>query len=114
MVLRRHGEIIQANSRTMMLISTKLEEMGQVINSHNAYVIVLILLQKKRVDTLEAKYNRLHSLVATVQLETLSLASNNLGSGIQGTREDETVIQNRDPMEIEEPNPPHLDGGEEG
>jgi hypothetical protein len=51
-------------------------------------------------------------MVASVHLDSLSLASNNLGSGLQGIREEDTVNQNRDPMDIEEPNPPHSDTGD--
>jgi hypothetical protein len=47
---------------------------------------------------------------------SLSLASNNLGSinSLQiGMREEEMVYQNKDPMEIEEPSPPHSGEGQE-
>jgi hypothetical protein len=97
----------------MILISAKLEEMEQVINTHNTNVMALILLQKQRIDTLEAECDRLCAMVASMHLDSLSLASNNLGSGLHGLREEKIVSQNRDPIDIEEPNPPHLDGGEE-
>jgi hypothetical protein len=46
-------------------------------------------------------------------MEALSLASNYLSYGMHGMREDETISQIKDPMDIEEQIPPHLDGREE-
>jgi hypothetical protein len=47
-------------------------------------------------------------------LESLSLTSNNPGSGNSlqvGIREEEIFCQKKDPMEIEEPIPPHSEEG---
>jgi hypothetical protein len=52
-------------------------------------------------------------MVASMHLDSLSLVSNNLESRLHGIREDEIVSQKRDPVDIEEPNPYHLDEGEE-
>jgi hypothetical protein len=48
-----------------------------------------------------------------MQLETLYMASNNLGYGIHGISEDETFSQSMDPMDIKKKNPLHMDEGEE-
>jgi hypothetical protein len=50
--------------------------------------------------------------VAALQLNSLSLASNNMGDGQHGEMEDDAINQVRDPMDIKESNPPHLE--EEG
>jgi hypothetical protein len=105
MFLKRREEIIQANNRAMMLVSTNLEELEKVIISHTANVSALINHQQQRVDSLETKCGRLRSLVAIVHLNSLSLASNNLGDGLQGIREEDIIIQIRDPMDIKELDP---------
>jgi hypothetical protein len=107
-ILRRHEEVTQANSRVLMLISSKLEELEQASNLHNANVMVLILQQKRRFDSLVAECNILCILVATSHMEALSLTSNNLDSVMH-----ETVNQVWDPMGIEEQSSHHLDGTEE-
>jgi hypothetical protein len=71
--------------------------------------MAIILLQKQRINILEEDCNRLCTLVATMQLETLYMASNNLGYGIHRIREDKTFIQNRDPMDNKEQIPLHMD-----
>jgi hypothetical protein len=75
----------------------------------------LLLLQKQWIDSLEVECNRLRSLVLSQCLDPLSLTSNNHGSrnSLQaGLVEDETIYQNHDPMEIEEPSSPHSREGQ--
>jgi hypothetical protein len=104
-ILRRHEEITQANCRALTGISAKLEEL-------EANVLALLSCQSQHIDILEAECSRLHILVTAAHVETLSLESNNMASGLQGTREDKTVSQGRDPMDIEEQSSPQKDEGE--
>nr|ADE76101.1 unknown [Picea sitchensis] len=104
--------VTQANNRDLMLISTTLEEMERARKLHCDNVMAIILLHKQRINSLEVKCNKLCTFVAISQMEALSLASNNLDSGMHGLREDETVSEIRGPMNIQEQSPTHSDGKE--
>jgi hypothetical protein len=64
----------------------------------------LLLTQKYRIDSLEAKCGRLCALVVSQWMDNLSLVSNNQGtqsSNHGGGVEAQTLFQNQVPMEIE-------------
>jgi hypothetical protein len=114
-ILRRHEEITQANSSALMHISSKITELEQAHVTNITNIMNLLLIQKQQIDSLEVEGNRLHSLVLPQRLDSLSLASNNHSyrNLLQANlREDKTVGQNHDPMEVEELGSPHSAEGQ--
>lgn len=95
-----------------MVILAKLEELEQASNLHNANVVALVSRQNQRIDSLEAECSRLHILVADSHMEALSLASNNLDYVMHARREDATLNQAMDPMDIDEQSFPQVEEGE--
>jgi len=56
---------------------------------------------------LEEECGILYSLVAAMHLDSVSLESKSLGYGLQGINKEDVISQNRDPMDIDEPNLPY-------
>lgn len=76
----------------------------------------LLHLQKNRIDSVETECSRLHSLVVSQCMDSLSFASNNHGTECSNQAriiDTETVYQNQVPMEIEGASPPHSGKGQE-
>jgi hypothetical protein len=102
------------NTIAILVVSTKLTEIEQVYSNHLTKEMNTIEHQK-RTDFLETECARLCNLTINQHVKSSTMASNNRrteDSYQVVLREEESVHQLRDPVEIKGQSPPHSDEGQ--
>jgi peptidoglycan hydrolase CwlO-like protein len=73
--------------------------------SQNASVMSLLVQQKKKLDVLEAECNMLRNLVLNLHKDSLSTTSNHqisINSAREDPKEEETVHQSKEAMDVDQ------------
>jgi hypothetical protein len=58
------------------MMASNISDMEHACSSHHANTMSILLLQKKKIDSLELEINKIHNLTLSPQMENFSMASN--------------------------------------